>query len=79
MGNETDYVLYWGSGSPFASRVMIYLYEKDIAFESCLIQFYKKEYKTEEFLKMNPRGQIPLLIDRSMTPNVYIYEGLTIL
>lgn len=78
MSNQ-DYVLYWSAGSPFAWRVMIYLYEKDIPFESHQIQFSKMEHKSESFLKMNPRGKVPVFVDRSVSPNIYLYESLAII
>lgn len=74
-----DYALYWGSGSPFAWRVIVYLHEKQLTFDSHLVEFSKKEHKTEQFLKMNPRGKIPVLVDQTVTPHVFVYESLAIL
>ena len=37
--------LYWGSGSPFAWRVMLTLEVKGLAYESKLLEFSKGEHK----------------------------------
>ena len=38
--------LYWGSGSPFAWRVMLTLELKRLPYESKLLEFSKEEHKT---------------------------------
>lgn len=55
--------LYWGSGSPFAWRVMLALEIKKIPYASRLIEFSKKQHRTPEFLAMNPRGKVPVIRD----------------
>lgn len=56
--------LYWGSGSPFAWRVMLTLEVKGLAYDSKLLEFSKGQHKTAEFLRLNPRGKVPTLKDR---------------
>lgn len=65
MANQTDSKrsLLWGSGSPYAWRVQIALHEKELPYDSQLIEFSKGGHKTEEALKRNPRGQVPTLTD----------------
>jgi glutathione S-transferase len=53
--------LYWGSGSPFAWRVMLTLEVKGLAYQSRLLEFSKGDHKAAGFLKLNPRGKVPLL------------------
>ncbi|XP_035694142.1 glutathione S-transferase A-like isoform X2 [Branchiostoma floridae] len=54
----SDMVLYWGSGSGPCWRVMICLEEKGLSdYTSKLISFENKEHKSDEVLKINPRGQ----------------------
>lgn len=53
-----DIFLYWGSGSVPCWIVQIVLEEKDIKYNSKLLSFEKKEHKTDEILKLNPRGQV---------------------
>jgi glutathione S-transferase len=66
--------LYWGSGSPFAWRVMLTLEAKGLDYEARLLSFDKKETRTPEFLALNPRGQIPVLVDDGFV----IYESRAI-
>ena len=55
--------LYWGSGSPFAWRVMLTLAVKRLTYQSSLLEFSKGEHKAPGFLKLNPRGKVPVLKD----------------
>ncbi|XP_069555232.1 glutathione S-transferase A-like [Brachyistius frenatus] len=55
-----DMTLLWGSGSPPCWRVMIALEEKNLqGYNQKLLSFEKMEHKSEEVMKMNPRGQLP--------------------
>ena len=67
--------LYWGSGSPFAWRVMLTLEVKGLAYESKLLEFSKGEHKTPAYLKLNPRGKVPTLKDGDFV----IYESIAIM
>ncbi len=67
--------LYWGSGSPFAGRVMLTLEVKGLAYESKLLEFSKGENKTPAYLQLNPRGKVPTLKDGDFV----IYESLAIM
>jgi len=63
-------LLYWGSGSPPCWRVMLTLEEKGVHYESKLLEFSKKEEKSEQVLKWNPRGELPtLVVDDSFAIN----------
>jgi glutathione S-transferase len=55
--------LYWGSGSPFAWRVMLTLEVKHLAYESKLLEFSKGDNKAPAYLRLNPRGKVPTLKD----------------
>src|SRR4030095_3548223 len=61
--------LYWGSGSPFAWRVMLTLEIKGLAYQSKLLEFSKGQHKTPEFLRLNPRGKVPTLKDGDFVIN----------
>lgn len=67
--------LYWGSGSPFAWRVMLTLEVKGLAYESKLLEFSKGEHKTPAYLQLNPRGKVPTLRDGGLV----VYESLAIM
>ena len=55
--------LYWGSGSPYAWRVLLTLEVKKIPYVSHLLEFSKEEHKTPDYLALNPRGKVPTLKD----------------
>jgi len=67
--------LYWGSGSPFAWRVMLTLEVKGLAYESKLLEFSKGEHKTPAYLQLNPRGKVPTLKDGDFV----VYESLAMM
>ncbi|XP_078607002.1 glutathione S-transferase A-like isoform X1 [Branchiostoma floridae x Branchiostoma japonicum] len=56
----SDITLYWASGSVPSWRAMICLEEKGLSgYNSKFLSFQKGEHKSEEVLKINPRGQVP--------------------
>lgn len=67
--------IYWGSGSPYAWRVLLALELKRIPYDSKRLGFSEQELKSEEFLAINPRGQVPAIRDGAFT----LYESLAIL
>lgn len=67
--------VYWGSGSPFAWRVMLTLEVKRLPYESKLLEFSKEDHKSPGYLKLNPRGKVPTLKDGDFV----LYESLAIM
>jgi glutathione S-transferase len=67
--------VYWGSGSPFAWRVLLALEYKRLPYTSHLLQFSKQEHKSPQMLAMNPRGRVPVLKDGDYV----CFESLAIL
>ncbi|EIE19038.1 glutathione S-transferase [Coccomyxa subellipsoidea C-169] len=61
--------IWWGSGSAPAWRVLIGLKEKGLEYDSKLIEFSKKEHKSEDILRLNPRGQVPTFLDDGVVVN----------
>jgi len=55
--------VFWGSGSPFAWRVLLALEHKRLTYTPHLLQFSKQEHKSPQMLAMNPRGRVPVLKD----------------
>src|ERR1700753_1163247 len=55
--------VYWGSGSPFAWRVLLALEYKGLQYNSHVLQFSKQEHKSPQMLALNPRGRLPVLKD----------------
>jgi glutathione S-transferase len=55
--------IFWGSGSPFAWRVLLAAELKRIPYESRLLEFGKGDLKKPDFLALNPRGKVPAIRD----------------
>jgi glutathione S-transferase len=55
--------VYWGSGSPYAWRVLLALEYKGLQYNSHILQFSKQEHKSPQMLALNPRGRVPVLKD----------------
>ena len=67
--------LYWGSGSPYAWRVMLALMVKHLDYEGHLLSFAEREHKQPAYLALNPRGKVPTLVDG----DVVVTESLAIM
>lgn len=59
--------LYFISGSPPCWTVMLALEVKGIDYRQRRLDNAKREQKSAEFLKVNPRGQVPVLTDGDLT------------
>ena len=55
--------LYHGWRSSASRRVRLCLAEKGLAFESRIIDLTTMEHHSPAFLKLNPNGLIPVLVD----------------
>lgn len=66
---------YWGSGSPYAWRVMLALEIKKIPYESIRLSFSEADLKSKEFLAINPHGQVPAFVEDDFK----LFESLAIL
>jgi len=67
--------VFWGSGSPFAWRVLLALEHKRLPYVSHVLQLSKQEHKSPAMLAMNPRGKVPVLKDGDYV----CFESLAIL
>jgi glutathione S-transferase len=66
--------LYDYPDCPFCQKVRVVLTEKDLEFEKVLVDLHKGEQKSPEFLKLNPYGKVPVLID----DDVVVYDSTII-
>ncbi len=66
--------LYDYPDCPFCQKVRVVLAEKDLEYERVLVDLRKNEQKTPEFLKLNPYGKVPVLID----DEVVVYDSTII-
>ena len=55
--------LYDRCTSPNCQRTRVVLCEKNLSYETIPVDLVKKEQKRPEFLRMNPYGKVPVLID----------------
>jgi glutathione S-transferase len=55
--------LYYGSGSPYAWRAQLALEHKALAYELKLISFSAGDTRKPEFLALNPRHRVPVLVE----------------
>jgi glutathione S-transferase len=56
-------ILYYNPLSPFTHKCRIALMERDIAFDLKIPQSFGTGTPDTEFLALNPRGEVPVLID----------------
>lgn len=66
--------LYDYPDCPFCQKVRIVLAEKDLEYERVHVDLHKGEQKSPEFLKLNPYGKVPVLID----DDVVVYDSTII-
>jgi glutathione S-transferase len=67
---------YYGAGSPYAWRVWLALEHKAIPFERKVLSFSDGDLKSAEFLALNPRGRVPVIVDRE---DLVLFESAAIL
>lgn len=56
-------VFYHGHGSPFSWRVWLALEHKQVPYETKVLSFSAGDPKKPEFVALNPRGQVPTIVD----------------
>lgn len=66
--------LYVAFRSPNCDRVLIALHEKGLAYRRVTLNLQAKDQKQPEFLRLNPYGRVPVLVDGE----VILYESCII-
>ena len=66
--------LYDFKSSPNCQRVKVVLAEKNLPYEIIPVDLRKQEQKTSAFLKLNPYGKVPVLLDNGAV----LYESCII-
>jgi glutathione S-transferase len=66
--------LYDYPDCPFCQKVRVVLAEKDLEYERVHVDLHKQEQRASEFLKLNPYGKVPVLIDE----DVVVYDSTII-
>lgn len=77
MTKKPDIHLYTAS-TMNGWKPLIFLEEAEIEYEMTHINFSKKEQKSDWYLKLNPNGRIPTLVDHS-NDNFVVFESGAIL
>jgi glutaredoxin len=55
--------LYDYPDCPYGQKVRVVLAEKELEYETALVDLRKQEQRTPEFLRLNPLGKVPVLVD----------------
>ena len=66
--------LYDYPDCPFCQKVRVVLAEKDLEYERLHVDLHKGEQRAPAFLKLNPYGKVPVLIDE----DIVIYDSTII-
>ncbi|HEX7409923.1 MAG TPA: glutathione S-transferase family protein [Candidatus Binatia bacterium] len=66
--------LYDYPDCPFCQKVRVVLAEKDLEYERLHVDLHKGQQRAPEFLKLNPYGKVPVLIDE----DIVIYDSTII-
>jgi glutathione S-transferase len=74
MPPERPIKLYDFASSPNCQRVIVVLEEKKLPYEKVPVDLKKMEQKKPDFLKLNPYGKVPVVIDGATV----LYESLII-
>jgi glutathione S-transferase len=67
--------LYYGSGSPYAWRAQLALEHKALPYELKVISFAAGDTRKPEFLALNPRHRVPVLVEDDFV----LYESSAII
>lgn len=59
---------------PFSQKVKIVLAEKELSFETVFVDLRQSEQKKPDFLRLNPFGKVPVLVD----DEVVVYDSTVI-
>jgi glutathione S-transferase len=56
-------IFYYLSGSPFSWKIWLCLEHKQLSYEVRNLSAEGGDLKSVDFLKINPRGKVPVIVD----------------
>ncbi|KAF9643379.1 glutathione S-transferase [Thelephora ganbajun] len=78
MSHGKQFTLYTHGSGPNGWKTAIVLEELGLTYESVYLDFGKREHKAPDYLKVNPNGRIPAIVDHHNNDFV-VWETLAIL
>ncbi|HYD47894.1 MAG TPA: glutathione S-transferase family protein [Terriglobales bacterium] len=66
--------LYHHLDCPYSQKVRVVMAEKGLEYEKKAVDLQASEQKSQEFLKLNPYGRVPVLVDE----DVIVYDSTII-
>ncbi|KZO92210.1 glutathione S-transferase C-terminal-like protein [Calocera viscosa TUFC12733] len=78
MSHGKQFTLYGDAGGPNPWKVVLVLTELGLTYESIFLNISKQEQKSPEYLKLNPNGRVPAIIDHE-NDNFVLWESNAIL
>lgn len=74
LGSDQMMEIYYAPPSIHGRKVLAVLYEKNLDFEVKKMSFERRDQTKEAYLKLNPNGEIPTLVDDGLV----VYESTAI-
>jgi glutathione S-transferase len=71
-------IFHYGAGSAYAWRVWLALEHKGLPYDIKVISFAAGDNRKPEFLALNPRHKVPVLVDGSADDPLVLYESSAI-
>jgi glutathione S-transferase len=75
FGRKNMITLHHFERSGNAREVRIALHEKNLSFEEVMINVMEGDTRKPEFLKLNPFGKVPVLVDQTDGKEIVLYEA----
>lgn len=72
---EKNITVYYGAPSIYGRKVFTVLQEKGLAYDIRTLDFAQQDHLKDDYLKLNPNGEIPTLVDGDRV----IYESTAII
>ncbi|KAK5115498.1 hypothetical protein LTR62_001157 [Meristemomyces frigidus] len=78
MSSEEPRITLYTAGTPNGQKISCTLEELGLKYKVHKLDISKNEQKEEWFLKINPNGRIPAIVDKSTGNPILLFEGTAI-